>query len=46
MSYDLIPSTVFSPTEYSFVGLNEQEALKQYGDEDVEVYHRQVTPLQ
>jgi len=26
--YSYIPTTVFSPTEYSFVGLNEQEAIK------------------
>jgi pyruvate/2-oxoglutarate dehydrogenase complex dihydrolipoamide dehydrogenase (E3) component len=24
--YKLIPTTVFSPTEYSFVGLSEEEA--------------------
>ena len=30
-------TTVFSPTEYSFVGLNEQEAIKEFGDENVEV---------
>lgn len=28
------------------MGLNEQEALKQYGDAQVEVYHRETTPLQ
>jgi pyruvate/2-oxoglutarate dehydrogenase complex dihydrolipoamide dehydrogenase (E3) component len=44
--YKLIPTTVFSPTEYSFVGLNEEEAIKKYGDENVEIYHREVTPLQ
>ena len=44
--YNLIPTTVFSPTEYSFVGLNEEEAIKEYGDENVEIYHREVTPLQ
>jgi len=44
--YSFIPTTVFSPTEYSFVGLNEQEAIKEYGGDNVEVYHREVTPLQ
>ena len=44
--YNLIPTTVFSPTEYSFVGLNEEEAIKEYGDENVEIFHREVTPLQ
>lgn len=46
MDYDYIPTTVFSETEYSFVGLNEQEAIKKFGDDNVEIYHREVTPLQ
>ena len=45
-NYDLIPTTVFTPSEYSFVGLNEEEAVKKYGEENIEVYLRQVTPLQ
>ena len=44
--YKWIPSTVFSPTEYSYVGLNEREAVKQYGEPNIEIYHREVTPLQ
>lgn len=44
--YSCIPTTVFSPLEYSFVGLNEQEAIQEYGEENIEVYHREVTPLQ
>lgn len=44
--YSFIPTTIFSPTEYSFVGLNEQEAIKVFGEENVEVYHREVTPLE
>ena len=44
--YRFIPTTVFSPLEYSFVGLNEQEAIQEYGEDNIEVYHREVTPLQ
>eukprot|EP00347_Sterkiella_histriomuscorum_P023727 403333591 len=44
--YNLIPTTIFSPTEYSFVGLSEEEAQKQYGADNIEVYHRESTPLQ
>lgn len=44
--YRYIPTTVFSPLEYSYVGLNEQEAIQEYGEENIEVYHREVTPLQ
>lgn len=45
MDYDLIPTTVFSPTEYSFVGLNEKEAHDKFNTDDVEIYHSEVTPL-
>lgn len=45
MDYSLIPTTIFSPTEYSFVGLSEEEAIAQYGSDDIEVYHRETTPL-
>lgn len=29
--YSHIPTTVFSPVEYSFVGLSEQEAISAHG---------------
>ena len=41
MDYSFIPTTVFSPTEYSFVGLTEQEAIDKFGEENIEVYHRE-----
>jgi len=43
--YSLIPTTVFTPVEYSFVGLSEEEATKLVGADNVEVYHRETTPL-
>jgi len=43
--YSHIPTTVFSPTEYSYVGLSEEEATAKYGKEHIEVYHREATPL-
>ena len=43
--YDFIPTTVFSPTEYSFVGLSEAEAEQKYGKDGIEVYHREAVPL-
>ena len=43
--YNLIPTTVFSPTEYSFVGLSEEEAERKYGTDDIDIYHRETTPL-
>lgn len=43
--YNHIPTTVFSPIEYSYVGLSEEEALSKYGEDEIEVYHRETTPL-
>jgi thioredoxin reductase (NADPH) len=43
--YRLIPTTVFSPTEYSFVGVSEQEAYDEYGEDNIEVYHKETIPL-
>ena len=43
--YRHIPTTVFSPTEYSFVGLSESEAISAHGEDGIEVYHREALPL-
>eukprot|EP01016_Furgasonia_blochmanni_P050690 TRINITY_DN786_c0_g1_i8.p1 TRINITY_DN786_c0_g1~~TRINITY_DN786_c0_g1_i8.p1 ORF type:complete len:525 (+),score=113.49 TRINITY_DN786_c0_g1_i8:457-2031(+) len=46
MNYEQIPTTIFSPIEYGFVGLSEEEARKKYGDENIECYHSTFTPLE
>lgn len=46
MDYRYIPTTVFSPTEYSFIGLTEDEAIKEHGEDNIEVYQKEVTPLE
>ena len=46
MDYELIPTTVFSKVEYSFVGDSEQDAIKKYGEDKIEVYHKELTPLE
>jgi thioredoxin reductase (NADPH) len=33
-----IPTTVFTPSEYGSVGLSEEDAVKQYGDDHVDSY--------
>ena len=43
--YDFIPTTVFSPTEYSYVGMSEAEAIDKLGADNIEVYHREAIPL-
>lgn len=37
MDYDNIATTVFSPLEYGCVGLTEDEAVKRYTENNIEV---------
>ena len=46
MDYSSIPTTVFAPVEYSYVGLNEEEAVDKYGADNIEVYLKETVPLQ
>jgi thioredoxin reductase (NADPH) len=46
MAYDLIATTVFTPIEYGACGLSEEDAIARFGAEDVEVYHKEVSPLE
>ncbi|CEF62126.1 Thioredoxin reductase 1, cytoplasmic [Strongyloides ratti] len=44
--YDKIPTTVFTPLEYGCCGLAEEDAIKIYGKDNVNVYHNVFTPLE
>ena len=46
MDYELVPTTVFTPTEYGTCGLAEDAALEKFGAEDVETYLWQWTTLE
>ncbi|XP_069476141.1 thioredoxin reductase 2, mitochondrial [Ambystoma mexicanum] len=46
MEYDNVATTVFTPLEYSCVGLSEEEALEKYGKDHIEVYHAYYKPLE
>jgi len=46
MDYDTVATTVFTPLEYGCIGLSEEDAKAKYGDEDVEVYHSYLKPLE
>ena len=41
-----VPTTVFTPTEYAFVGQSEKAAIDEYGEEAIEVYHAYFKPLE
>lgn len=46
MDYINVPTTVFTPIEYGCVGLAEEDAIKEYGEDNIEVYHTSFTPLE
>ena len=46
MDYVNICTTVFTPIEYSCVGLSEEDAIAQFGEDGIEVYHREFLPLE
>ena len=43
MDYSLIPTTIFTPLEYSCVGMTEEEALKEIGGNQLDIYHMRYT---
>jgi thioredoxin/glutathione reductase (selenoprotein) len=45
MNYGAIATTVFTPIEYGFVGLSEEDAAAKYPD-GIEVYHSYYDPLE
>jgi len=46
MDYSLIPTTVFTPLEYSCCGMTEEASMQKYGQDGIEVYHTYYTPLE
>lgn len=46
INYGAIPTTIFSPLEYACVGLSEENASLQVGEENIEVYHKSFKPLE
>nr|XP_060641842.1 thioredoxin reductase 2, mitochondrial [Anolis sagrei ordinatus]XP_060641843.1 thioredoxin reductase 2, mitochondrial [Anolis sagrei ordinatus] len=46
MDYNSVPTTVFTPLEYGCVGLSEEEAIKRFGLDSIEVYHAFYKPLE
>jgi len=44
--YVNVCTTVFTPLEYGCCGLSEEDAIAQYGEENIEVYHSSFWPLE
>lgn len=46
MDYVNIATTVFTPLEYGACGMSEEDAIEKYGEDDIEVYHSKLKPLE
>eukprot|EP01059_Diplonema_ambulator_P020870 TRINITY_DN3480_c0_g2_i1.p1 TRINITY_DN3480_c0_g2~~TRINITY_DN3480_c0_g2_i1.p1 ORF type:complete len:588 (+),score=250.17 TRINITY_DN3480_c0_g2_i1:95-1858(+) len=46
MNQHLVPTTVFTPLEYGVCGYAEEDAIKEFGAENLEVYHTNFKPLE
>jgi len=44
--YTNVPTTIFTPLEYGCVGLSEEDAVKQYGEDNLEIYVQNSTPFE
>jgi len=46
MDYRTVPTTVFTPLEYGCVGYTEEDAIAEFGAENLEVFHQYYQPLE
>lgn len=46
MDYADVATTVFTPMEYGCVGMSEEQAAKQFGEENLEVFHAYYKPTE
>lgn len=46
MDYDKVCTAVFTPIEYGCCGLSEEASLEKYGEDNIEIYHQNFTPLE
>ncbi|XP_033168405.1 thioredoxin reductase 1, mitochondrial isoform X1 [Drosophila mauritiana] len=46
MDYKDVATTVFTPLEYACVGLSEEDAVKQFGADEIEVFHGYYKPTE
>lgn len=40
------PTTVFTPIEYGAIGYSEEDAIAQFGEDNLEIYHSYFKPLE
>lgn len=44
--YTNVPTTVFTPIEYGCIGYSEADAIAKFGEDNIEVFHANFTPLE
>lgn len=44
--YKMVATTVFTPLEYGAIGYAEEDAIKEFGEDNIEVYHTNFRPLE
>lgn len=44
--YTNVPTTIFTPLEYGVCGMSEEDAIAAHGEENIEVFHSNFTPLE
>ena len=46
INYNIVPTTIFTPLEYSCCGLSEEKAIEKYGENRVVVFDQSFKPLE
>lgn len=46
INYSVVPTTVFTPLEYSSSGLSQEEAIKKHSKQNITIYHSGFKPLE
>jgi thioredoxin reductase (NADPH) len=46
MDYHLVATTVFTPIEYGACGYSEEDAIKKFGEENIDIFHSTFKPLE
>eukprot|EP00615_Pteridomonas_danica_P010872 CAMPEP_0114368988 /NCGR_PEP_ID=MMETSP0101-20121206/31281_1 /TAXON_ID=38822 ORGANISM="Pteridomonas danica, Strain PT" /NCGR_SAMPLE_ID=MMETSP0101 /ASSEMBLY_ACC=CAM_ASM_000211 /LENGTH=345 /DNA_ID=CAMNT_0001519509 /DNA_START=949 /DNA_END=1986 /DNA_ORIENTATION=+ len=46
VDYSMVSTTIFTPLEFSTCGFSEEDAIKKYGRDNIDIYHNSFEPLE
>jgi thioredoxin reductase (NADPH) len=46
VDFSFYPTTVFTPIEYGTIGVSEERAIEVFGEDQIDVFHAEFTPLE